>query len=255
MGGVLSQNTINDAVNFMVQTVNTTSQDCKQILDESNITDIEGSTFQNITINVGSGQNLAVDIQCAQNASATNNINSSLQQDISQLATAINQNLNLNPGSTEASNVLNLLTNLSVITQNTYQQECVTNAVENISTIILNTKGDNLNISDNAQQTLNSIANCTQQTVTDNQITTSLIQQITQSATAKVENALGLLFILLTIIAIVFLVLIYAGGKALLSPPVLAFIFGIILLYVLLAIWRGWWPFKKKNTNTNNNQT
>ena len=254
MGNTLAQNIVNDSVNVLVQVVNQTTQNCEIQGIQSQVIQVCGNvgTGSGSTLNAGGTQTevFNVSIACAQDAQFQNTISQSLQEQVTQLAKSISQSLDFNPGSTESNNVLNLTTNLATVIQNTYVQNCIANPVQQQGYgVCNNTNFGNIIVSPTQGEFFTGTLNCVQTSAAVNNVKQTFIQQISQTAEATVESFLGPLLFILIICLLIFCVFTFGGAKAFLNWKFLLLIVVLIAIFIAIAAWRGWWPFKRRNTN------
>ena len=250
MGNTLAQNIVNENTNALVEVINSTTQNCQSNVNQSEFIKVCGNTAQNITIGGNFSEVYQVSIACVQSASFQNTISQKLQETVQQLAKSISQSLDFNPGTTESNNVTNLVTNLATVIQNNYTQNCISNTTQNEGIAVCNnTVAGNITVAPTFSEFGTSTINCVQNSVAVNAVQQSFISSIEQTAEATVESFLGPLLFILIICLLIFCVFTFGGAKAFLNWKFLLLIVVLIAIFIAIAAWRGWWPFKRKNKN------
>jgi len=252
MGSAQSSNTVNETVKVMTQIANSSTQSCVYTFTSDQALNINASNGSDVTINSANFMDFAsVDTNCIQSSQTQNQIENAIKAQISQLSTAINQSLDFNPGSTTAKNVTNLLEQLSTDVSNSYSQTCSQDFNANQSTNIQASDGSTvtvrfLNYSDTFESVQQCVLDDSSVTNTSNMIT----NVISQKAKAEVESLLGPLLFLLLIVLLVVVVIVLGGAKELTNWKFLLTLGIILIVYLVIASVRKWWPFHSK-TNTN----
>ncbi len=209
MGLALSSNVSKQLISASTDVVTTAYQNCQ--VDSSQVQNIAVIDCSNVQIldNVFK-QSYAVRADCVQQTQTDANIQSSINQQASQLATALTQQFGL--GSAAASNMSNNTIQLMTAVQNSYTQQCATkiSSGQSIKCVGSNNVEINGNIFD---QTFEGTRSCMQQAVSNTQADIAIKQIISQTAKAKEANFLsGIIggIALLLILGIIFM-LIYSG--------------------------------------------
>lgn len=247
MGNIHATNTLNSVISNSVTILNQSTETCRTTLQQEIDININKCSTVNI-IGINFNQSGSISTKCAESNSAKNNVKSEIDSEFKQAATAINQALSLNPGSTSSNNITNLMEQLSVNIQNEFTQNCI-NSVVNKDTISVTCSGKdgtaNLEYL-NFNQTANSISNCTLSSTSVNSVITQIKTIISQTAISKVAPLFSLGFIII-ILAAIFLFM-YQGEKSLTQIIIVLIIVGSILLiiYAIFASIYGWVPFKSK---------
>jgi hypothetical protein len=244
MGGVFAKNEINSAINSAINILNQSSQGCTQNIQNRgtiNATNCKTVDFKNIVIT----QQSEVDFKCVQNTSSKTDITAKVEEKFTEKAEAINQALSLNPGRTEASNIVRLMKNLSKAVTDSYSQECLTKIKNDAGVNVICPSGNSeLKIN---TLTINQVAQasgtCVQNNVVVNGIIEEIKAEIDQTATAKVEALFGFGSIILLLL--IFFLLFLQSGMSLVNIilvlVVLAILFGAIYLGVAYVF--GYYPF------------
>ena len=144
MGSTQSHNIIDNSISAMVSSVNSASQNC--VATASTTQSIDATTGENcedasIDIsNVKFDSKGKVNVVCMATVAQQNSAAAAIDQVASQMATAVSQSLNLNPGSTEADNISKMSQALGVSVSNSVSQS-VTAAASSSQTINANARG------------------------------------------------------------------------------------------------------------------
>lgn len=188
-----------------------------------------------------------INASCMESGSTTSNINAQISQAASQLASAVNQSLDLNPGSTEAENIASNIINLMMSVQNTVQNQCFLNTVQQQSVNIFTCGHEKFNgININQESYNQAITNCVFSNSSVTSLQSALEQSITQSAKATVENSLGLLLTVIIIVVILFLLISFEAATWIIILVLILIIAASI--YLIVAKIKGWWPFINHTT-------
>jgi len=270
MGPVSSKAEINSWIRSAINVFNTTAQQCS------------GSENQNINITIEScgdisisgfdiNQNQQLKTSCVQKGSINTSQQSNITQIFTQLAQAIGQNFDLNPGSVEASTIARSCVDLSESIINTITQTCNLSANQVVNFNVNNKTssgcippdpstgkhdyaGINI-VGVNMSQGQDGQVICLMQNDIIQQQVATISNIFDQKAKAEKENA-----IFWIIIAIAILLGVVIGGAALAANAKgpIAYVLAVIVLIIFIAVvyfvlWLGnkynWfhiWPFKKK---------
>jgi hypothetical protein len=126
MGNTTSHNIIDNSISEMISSTDSTSQNCAatasstQSIDATTGEDCSSSSIDisNVSFNITNKVNLV----CMATVTQQNSVAAAIDQVASQMATAVSQSVNLNPGSTEADNISKLSTALGVAVSNQINQ-------------------------------------------------------------------------------------------------------------------------------------
>lgn len=253
MGSAQSSNTVNETVKVMTQISNSATQDCVFTFTSEQAANIKATNGSTITINdLNFNEFASVDTCCIQNNQTQNDIQNAIDAQIKQLATAINQSLDFNPGSTSARDVTRLLETLSTDVTNAYTQTCSQNFTGNETANIQASDGSTITINYlNYSDAFESVQSCVLADASVTNTSNRITNVISQKAKAEVESLLGPLLFLLLIILLVVVVVVLGGVKELTNWKFLLTLAIIVIIYLVIASVRGWWPFHaKKNTNS-----
>jgi hypothetical protein len=215
MGNSLAVNTASEATDLMVSAATDNILNCKTAIDQ-----IQGITViaQNgSSINIGDidwSQVVAYNQSCYQNATATNTISTSIQQEAQQIAKAIQQQWAVFTAA-EAVNMSDLVIKLSEQVCTEYTTKCAAEVIQTQTATFYASGGSEIATGIlNWDQTVNGISKCVQQTSTVTNAQNNLSNNITQQATAEIQNFLMPLIIAAVIILVVVILLVF-GGPAL----------------------------------------
>ena len=178
MGNAYASNVVNNVVEAFFNVMTNITQDCSTQMLASQILQIENS--QNVVVNhVNFQQWFDIDLNCLQSSDTTVDIKNQIDQTIEQLSTAINQSLNLNPGSTTAQNIVNLITKIGYNISQTYLQDCSAN-LQGVQAIFIRKSSNILVQYVNFSQTINVMRSCVMNTNSLIALQNQLRQQISQ---------------------------------------------------------------------------
>jgi hypothetical protein len=250
MGSSQSTNVLNDQTNILFNTITNVMQDCSSKVTGGQNVSVDHCS--NVVVNgIKQTQYISVNVNCIQNATASKEFDTTIQQTIQQMSKALNQAVSFNPGSTEANNTTNLVTNYVNTIKDTFVQNCATqlSAMQNVSCSFSN------NITFNAidqTQALNFARTCTMNSTDVVKAKTALTQHISQSATSTVESILsgllGAILLVLIIAAAVVFIFFQSSGSVLANLTNPLFLCALVLIGAVLAIigyFFKWWPYKK----------
>lgn len=247
MGGVYSSNVVSDSINSLEKSFSSTIQNCSVSIDQSLIVELEN--LKNVTINIDkieADQVATLKTGCIAESQTQSKLKDSIDQQIEQVAKAINQNLSLNPSSTIAQNLTLLMINQEQEIIDNFNQTCVDNINQTQKYIVSNVENSTITIGlFNVSQAADAVVSCIQHVSVDSNIESQISQQISQVATAKVANSLAI--ILLIIFGIIILVASFefgSGWKKVIGVIVVILLIG---LYFLMAYFLYWPPFTTRN--------
>lgn len=245
MGNSTARNILDSYTAAMISVANNVIQDC----------DVTENQQQQIFINncgevfiedINIARTLDVTTNCVQSSVSSNNIDQQLTQLAQQMATAINNNLNLT-GTASADNITRLSLNLSDTIRNEATQNCSTlfgvrqsiniDCAQSPATTRATIRG----IQNNTTGDL--ITNCLQTSNNVNNVRQQLQVIIDQKATAVVEN--GLIFIIYLVVGII---LFYFIMKVNVWMAFVALILSIVAYFVTAYLF-GLFPFDNEDNN------
>lgn len=223
MGQASTKNVSQSVTTALLGVVNQTTQSCVSPVNMNQVISIEGKTVNITGSNISQNQVYSVDFNCLQSNKTVNDLQSSLNQTAQQVAASTNQALNLNPGSTESTNVNNYVSNISESILNAYTGECSTSVQQQQFTNI-KAKGT-VNITNatlNQSQTGDLMVSCIQNSDNYTQAVSNLQQAVGQTATATVQPLFNFSFVwivaaiiaLVIIIAIISFLIIVLGRRS-----------------------------------------
>jgi len=259
MGNSYATNVVNDQVNVLFDVMISTMLDCGTTINAGQNISADGCS--NVSYSgITQEQIINVNVSCIQTNVASQDFDTKLQQAIKQMSDAVNQAVDFNPGSTEASNTTNLVTTLATTVKETFVTNCVGNLVAQQSISCKNSS----NVSFNAimqSQAISLARTCTMSSQSVLKAKTDLIQQVSQSATATVKSILsgflGLIIVVLIIVAAVIFLFTQTTGSLLKSLTNPLFIFSVLLLaliVVIIGFFLKWWPYKRVSKNDSADQ-
>jgi len=250
MGQAWSENVVNQNVSILMNVMINVLQDCSTVGVANQTIIIDGCHDADFT-GINQRQYVYVDGTCLMSASSQIKIDTDMKTAVEQVAKAINTALSLNPGSTRARNITDLVTKLSFAIKQSFLQNCAANLTAIQGFFCKNSTGIRVKWV-KQKQVINVTRNCTMNTAIVTDIKTRLVTEVKQTAIAEVKGLLdGLLQMLLIILiilgAVVFLGL--QGFNKALDPTVLAGIALLILMVLVVNYALGWFPFRKTSTS------
>lgn len=250
MGSALAKNIAEETVNQSISSVNTAVTNCSAVYDVTSSINFSASNGGVIDINnldCNFNNMYSVNTHCVGQTNISSSINSNISQQAALTATAISQNLDLNPGSTTAENIADVVSNLSFEIQNNIYNSCLTQATATQSLNLLATgPGSQVNVNGlvcNFSDTITAAQTCTFNNTISSQLTTSVEQAISEAASATVENALGWILMAIAIIVLVFFFFTLEAGTWIFI--VLIILLLVIIVYIIIALIYSWWPFNR----------
>jgi len=231
MGNVQATNILNNTIDQSISILNNTIQVCETSLAQNQGINVTGCQGNIVISNVNFNQTGSLDVGCASSSSSTNQVESTIKNNFKQAADAINQALNLNPGSTTATNITSLMEQLAINVVNSYSQSCISNTVQeqSINVTCPATGSGNVTIETvNFNQVTKGITQCTQDAINTTGIKTQIQNIIDQNSSATVQPIFFGVFIVLFIIVIIILLVFGASAST-----------WIITIIILIAIGVG----------------
>jgi hypothetical protein len=200
MGGTSSTNIVRDTTNTLIESANTAasestiSQMCvnSTILKNcKNISNINIDQEMNCIVN----QQNMVDVTQDAAAAVTDD------KTVTQLAETIAQNLDLNPGTKESTNITELVSNLAIAVRNTVTSSCII-ASDNANSFVCEGSENLWNI--NVKQTASSglYSNCVLKATQVTKAQADLKQAIDQTAKTTVKNTIAAILLAAAVLAI-----------------------------------------------------
>jgi len=245
MGNVQAKNEVDAAIAVSTSIMNTTLQKCETSLSQNEDIDVEGCDFTDIE-HVNFDESGTVDIRCVQKSSDSQSIKNQIDTEMTQMAKAVKQAIDANPGSATAENVDRLSEQLGTTIRNTFSQSCLptVSGSESINVKCPATKGGTAIIKwINFKELADSTTKCTQEATSVQVVSNAIKTIIDQTAVAKEAPLISLGVVVLIIVAII-LFMVMGGGKAMSIITVLAVVLIVIIItyFVLAAIFK-WKPF------------
>lgn len=215
MGNTLSENLVKQTTNTFVKVANTTALDSAMSQNCSNVISFVGC--KNIhDIKVTQSMKCWIKQEAMQTASQQASASVTDEKLVKQASETIAQNLDLNPGSKEAINITNLVTNLSIAVSNTVQMTCDVSSNNVNSFECANSEGlYNIDINQTAETGIYS--NCVQNSVQVANAEAALKSSIDQTAKTKVENAIAACLLAAAVLAVAVGIFYLLRGKGMSS--------------------------------------
>lgn len=208
MGNTIATNILNDAI---TQTIDNQSQigfNAAATATGANVFRMKNCTVKKGgEINVNQQNIYTVDLTTLQKAIINSDNKNELEKNIQQVADVVAQNFDLNPGQKASINAMNLSTQLATDIYNSIQQNCLSD----VSTLNLYECKDSSvagKVIVDQSSFSKSVLNCAQDAYIKSSAYNKLVENISQVAKTKVENAI---FMILAMIAVILLI-IFGGG-------------------------------------------
>lgn len=245
MGAAVSTNIAKQVTNDTVNIMNTAGQCCYTANEQ--ISFIGGYNWGGgpVTIShIDQSDISVVNASCQQNVTFSTSTSTSISQSANQVATAITQALGM--GVSASTELINSVESVMTSVVNSVQGTCLTTSLQDQTIIGENAGGTGpvlINYIDQGAQ-WDAMTSCVQNDTTVTHAQANLVNQISQHAEAQVEGIFGNLGFLLIIILVIVGGILLLGFRALTNPVFLVVLVVIIGLWLGLAYWRKWWPFK-----------
>ena len=246
MSSAYSSNTVDDGVKIAINVLNEATQMCQTQVLESQ--DLSISDNRGGSVNIGEinwSEVINMDISCTQSSTSQNSIDNSLQQTISQIAKAVGQAFSLTGNSASSQNNTKLWTDIGVTIKNVYNQKCKDILETSQGVSIKNNVNEEVTIASlNFSEQIDGMTQCIQNDESVSNVKNQIKQNIEQKAESIIESLLGPLFAILLIIIVIIAVILFGGVKSLTNWKFILALAVIILIYLGLAAFLKWWPFK-----------
>ncbi len=247
MGGSQSSNYVDEAVNVMTSVAISATQVCQNEFIDIQSFNLQGVNCSDLKFgNITDKTSISLNTQCSQ----TDNIKSSVCIAVSEAAKQVSESISsfLSLSDADASDMAvateNLATQIALKFNQTCFSKLTVNQTFNLtdvnhSTIIFG----NIDFETDA----NEVVNCVQADSAVNSVKETLKIKIEQKAVAIELGILGpLLLIIVAVVIIIVIVVIGGGAKEASSGNIIGIIIGILLIYIAIAYFEGWFPFKHK---------
>jgi hypothetical protein len=250
MGNTVAKNSATEIVNQSIGEMQSVTNQCfatTSLSNEINLVAQNGGTINIGQFNCNQNQYYYLNATCVASSNISSSISSNISQLASQRAQAVSQNVDLNPGSTEAQNLTEAIANSTLAIQNSVYNGCVQAAMaQNLANVVATGPSSSIVVGQLfcSQDAFNqSVSDCVFSSSETASAIENISQSITQAASATVQNAL--LWVALAIIAIVlfFFLITIEGLTVLLWIFIILFI--LLLGYLIFAYFKSWWPFHK----------
>tara|TARA_B100000900_G_C20555690_1_gene706716 strand:- start:257 stop:1012 length:756 start_codon:yes stop_codon:yes gene_type:complete len=235
MGNTTSENIVKEVTKLSVKVVNDNIQSIDTKGNQSNIVEFSGNCKMYDT-NISQVNRLTYDLKGFSSGNFDTKIQDELNKQMKQKAESVTQNLSLNPASTRANNITNIITELSNEVVNTYKQNCSVNMVS-INKFTCKGNADLYNLNVSQENYSDAVVNCIQKNDSVQDIANKLKTEIDQTAKAKQDNALmSLVWLILAMGLFISLPLLVGGAgavKVLTNENVLFYGFLIFIILFL----------------------
>jgi hypothetical protein len=246
MGISSSTNTINSMIQNTNQIFNTYENICSATQNEVNsVFNVTNCTLSNDKITFNNYQ--AVSQQCIQNNTVKQSITADVEQAMRQAATAVTQSFSF-PSVASANNFIENSVKLGTQIANYYNNKCVGEGLQsNQSFTCSGSTINNSVIEFNSFQTL--VQQCMATDTAAQDLTSSLISQLDQSASATQQNT----FAYFMLVVVIFIgIIAWAGISISQEPAIQWLIVGLVLvsvvgsvIYTITSKSSGNWPYTK----------
>lgn len=174
-----------------------------------------------------------VDMETVQKATVNQETQQKLEQNLKQLASTIAQNFDLNPGSKSSENLMNLSTKLSTEIISSVKATCSAKS-DMINAVVCKdtTVGETGLVIITQKNYVDVMSKCAQDATIKSKAYQDFVQQVSQIAKTKVENAI---FMILMMIAVIIGIIVFGGiggiGKLLQNVLIIATVLlGLVFL-------------------------
>ena len=211
----LSENLVRQTTNTFLNVANTTAFESAMSQNCSNVVSFDGC--KNIhDIEINQSMKCWINQDGMQTASQEASASVTDEKLVNQASETIAQNLDFNPGSKEARNITNLVTNLSIAISNTIQMTCTVSSNNVNSFACANSEGlYNIELNQTAETGIYS--NCVQNSVQVANAQADLKSSIDQVAKTKVENAIAACLLAAAVLAVAVGIFYLLRGKGMAS--------------------------------------
>jgi hypothetical protein len=194
-----------------------------------------------VTIKDNDYSNIVVyDAQCLQSINNNEQVINSVAQAIQQLAQSESQNIGW-PSANVANNYSSTVAQMATSVTQQFMNQCAGSITSSSSLNCVDSS--NIVFEGNSfSNTLNDAATCTQNILSQIGITNNISQSVSQTASAKEQNSLFVIFLLLLIPLIFAFIFLTTNGKWIIIMLIVLLIVGLII-YLVLAKEEGWKPF------------
>ena len=247
MGNTLAQNEVNSTISSLSESIQKSTTSCRAAINQTNELIIVNSNHIDLNkIHLTGGNYVLFNPQCISSTNQSSIMNNSISATVTEVANAITQNLDLNPGSVEANDIVNQLISLNQVSTNEIINNCITSATQTNSAIIQNANHVNMNgaVID-WNNTVDDISNCIFNSFQSTSLTSQIVSDLNLSATAKVEDSLGVILMALAIVAVIIFML-WIGGTLEIVLIIVIIVAILLIVYLIIAKIKKWWPFTSK---------
>lgn len=250
MGNTIAKNAATQSVTNSIGVNTTQVANCATLVNGAqNLTFTASGPGSVCNVDYSTIQEIAayqIDASCFANQSIQSSVNSQISESAAQQAQAIGQNLDLNPGTTSASNLVNQITSSAIQVSSVNYSACLQSVTESQTIGCNATNGGTVNLSHvyiGLEDITNAINQCVFNQASSTDITNVISAISNQSAKAVVQNALGWI---LMAIAIIILVFFFISFEFLEWALIILLIVGVLIgIYLIIARIRYWWPFTR----------
>jgi hypothetical protein len=249
MGNTVAKNTATQSINSTIGVSTTQIANCATAVNDAQNLSFSangpGSVCNITDTTIKETVAYQIDAQCFTSQSASTSISSQIAQNAVQQAKAVSQNLDLNPATTSAENLVNQLTTSAISVSSLNFSSCLESITQSQNISCSATNGGTVNLK-NVYIGLEGITNALNECVFSQSSTTQVAQTIqntlSESASATVKDAL--FWVLLAVALILFMVFLITFEIG--WPLIIVLIVGLLIgTYLTIARFRYWWPFSR----------
>ena len=209
MGQTSSKNVTNTTIESLAETnndVRTTSSDVSVGVNTVNLNNC--NDVKNLRIDQSNDSVLRV--STSQSADMTSKLSQQMDTQVAQAAENIRMNLDLNPGSGQATNIMNLTEQMSSQVNNSARVQCGADSLDMNSFSCTNSSGlRDIYVSQKSYRKKN--MECINEATTDTDVANAMSTTIDQTSKMETQDALSRVLLLVLLLAVAFIV-IRSGG-------------------------------------------
>lgn len=212
MSNALASNTAEASVSAMVSVINSSVLNCNNTSYQSQDFTLKAGDGSDVNVTLDWNQAVSLDNACVQTSVNDTSIENDIDQAISQISTAIEQQFGALTAS-EADNAVKAVINLGVTVQNSYTTTCNQSVFQQQALDMEIGNRSVATVYANWDQTAQSMINCVQNDSSVTNAKDAITQDLSQAAKAVIENFLLPFLIAGVIIIVIFIVLIFLVGR------------------------------------------
>lgn len=166
-------------------------------------------------VHITQGNQSVLKVSATQTANMTSDLSQEMDTKVAQAAETIRLNLDLNPGSGHATNILNLTEQVASEVNNTARTSCAADSSDFNSVACTNSNWDHVYIDQRNYRDKTLV--CVQDAMIQNELASKLSTAVDQSAKTETQDALSRVLLLVLLIMVAYVVIRYTakgGGKS-----------------------------------------